>query len=223
MTRPVLAPVLPGHWYAPFSAQGYLERARWWLASDKDVSILYASLELRFAFEAIVVKHGWASAEESKAFEKLHDNPKKLFATLRKEFASRIDIDRSYRFYADNTDKGTQLVVSLGLSSLEPDGTLTRGFFLTVPQELFSSYGKLDKNLHGTWFGRDVRLPQRPWYTEEHRFLSDFADRLLPHASRLNSLDTHTLPGVRWEEVDSAALETLLRHEGQGPEYKWAQ
>jgi hypothetical protein len=120
-------PVLPRQQYALFSPQGYLERARWWLTSKEDASILYASLELRYAFETIVVKHAWASGITTKTFEKLHDNPKDLFATLRKEFAPKIDIDKSYRFFHEGTDKGAELVAK----SLDQDGTLTHGYFLT--------------------------------------------------------------------------------------------
>jgi len=212
-------PVLPRQQYAPFSPQGYLERARWWLTSEEDASILYTSLELRYAFETIVVKHGWASGNDTKSFDKLHYKPVKMFATLREEFSSKIDIDKSYRFFLEGTDKSAELVVSQGLKSLEPDGTLTQGYFLTVPQELFSLYGKLDDNLHGTWAGRDVRLPQRPWYTVQYKFLSNFANRLLPHASSHNDLSLLDTPGVKWEEVKSNILENLLRQEGQHPHY----
>lgn len=219
VTHVMQGPVLPQQKYALFSPQGYLERARWWLNSEEDVSILYASLELRYAFETIVVKHGWASGNDTKASEKLHYKPKDLFATLRREFSAKIDINKSYRFFLEGIDKGAELVVSLGLKTLEPDGTLTVGYYLAVPKELFSLYGRLDQNLHGTWDGRDVRLPQRPWYTAQHRFLSNFVDRLLPHASSHNSLSFIDTPGVKSEEVVSNPLERQLRRKGQHAHY----
>lgn len=208
-------PILPEQKHAPFSPQGAIERTRWWLARNEDVAILYASLELRYTFELILIKHGWASEDDSDDFNVLNWQPKRLHKTLRQEFAEKIDITKSYKFYLEQNDESAQLLVATGLRHAEVDGSLTLGYFLAVPPELFDRCHMLNDNLHATWAGRDCRLPQRPWYTEQHRFLSELLDSLIPHASSRNDLNVLHTPGTKWEEVDGIELEKLLRREGQ--------
>jgi hypothetical protein len=50
-------------------AHGYLERAYYWLESESDIAVFYAALELRFTFEKILIKHGWASNNNTNNFE----------------------------------------------------------------------------------------------------------------------------------------------------------
>ena len=68
--------------YPIVDAHGFLERAFLWLDSDIDAGVLYAALDLRFTFERILIKHGSASANYSKSFEKAIWQPKKLREAL---------------------------------------------------------------------------------------------------------------------------------------------
>ena len=69
--------------YPRLDVHGFLERAFLWLDSGIDIGIFYAALDLRFAFEKTLIKHGFASDNFTKSFEKLKWQPRKLHEALR--------------------------------------------------------------------------------------------------------------------------------------------
>ena len=172
---------------------GFLQRAVSWLESELDVGIFYTALELRFAFESILIKHGFASTNPTKAFEKLKSQPDKLYHSLQQEFIERLDIAKSYRFFLDS-----------------PGESPTMGYYLSVPEDMFPLYGKLDNYLHAQW-GIPIGTPDKRWYKEQRVFLLDFANRLIPHTNPNDSLDYSSIPNIRFAEVNSGELESMLR------------
>jgi hypothetical protein len=120
--------------YPRLESHGFLERAFLWLQSGNDVDLFYATLELRFTFEKLLLKHGNASTTYTGSFLKLNGKPRELHERLKDEFASRLDIAKPYQFTLDPSNP-----------------VLTMGYFLPIPDALFRSYGRLDKYLHAQW------------------------------------------------------------------------
>lgn len=85
--------------FPKIDAHGFLERAFVWLDSGIDIGIFYAALELRFTFEKILIRHGFASSNFSKSFEKMNWQPQKLQEFLEKEFSSQINLGKAYKFF----------------------------------------------------------------------------------------------------------------------------
>ncbi len=179
--------------YPIVDSHGFLERAFLWLDSEIDVSIFYAALDLRFTFEKVLIKHGFASTNYSKSFEKNNWQPKKLHETLGKEFSQQIDLDNAYVFFFE---RGS--------------GRDIFGYFLPVPQELFSSYSKLDNFLHAQW-AIPIGLPDDRWRKENAQHLRSFAESLIPHANPKNSLDYLSLPNIKFEELEVTEAEDILK------------
>jgi hypothetical protein len=179
--------------YPILAPHGFLERAFLWLETGMETGIFYASLDLRFTFERILIKHGFASTNDTKSFEKLKSQPKELHQALQKEFLGRLDIGKSYKFF-------------LG----EGHNSSTVGYFLSIPEDLFSPYGRLDNYLHAQW-AIPIGTPDRRWYKEASAFLFNFANTLIPHANPDNSLDYMNIPSVKIEEVDGSELENMMR------------
>ncbi len=179
--------------YPKLDPHGFLERAFLWLDSEIDVGIFYAALDLRFSFEKILIKHGFASTNYSKSFEKSNWQPKKLHESLSKEFAQQIDLEKAYSFYR-----------------LRGSGSDVLGYFLPIPQELFTAYGKLDNYLHAQW-AIPIGLKDDKWRKENSQVLRTFAERLIPHANPKNSLDYLSLPNIKYKELDIAELENILK------------
>ena len=172
---------------------GFLERAFFWLDSDLDVGVFYAALELRFTFEKILIKHGFASSNYTKSFEKMNWNPDKLHEALHKEFSHRINLSKAYRFV-------------LG----DDDNSVIFGYYLPIDKELFSMYGRLDKYLHSQW-AIPIGTPDDKWQKESSQSLRSFAESLIPHANPKNSLDYLSIPNVKFEELKIPNTETMLR------------
>jgi hypothetical protein len=179
--------------YPKLACHGFLERAFDWLKSGVEIELFYAALELRFTFEKVLIKHGQASTDYTDSFLELHWQPKRMRNRLISEFASRLDVAKSYQFTLDPKNSGP-----------------TMGYFLTIPEELFDSYGHLNDYLHAQW-AIHMFTTTRSWYTETHAFLSDFAHKLIPHASPENSLDFFSIPNIQAKEIDTCTLEQILR------------
>jgi hypothetical protein len=170
-----------------------LERAFAWLNSGVEIGLFYAALELRFTFEKILIKHGFASNHYTKSFLKLGWQPKKLHSHLREEFSPKLDINKSYIFTLDPTNP-----------------VLTMGYYLPLTEDLFEYYGRLDKYLHAQWAIHMFDLSRR-WYNETSSFLLEFANKLVPHASPSNSLDYLSIPNIQAKELDAYEVERILR------------
>ena len=179
--------------YPKIDAHGFLERAFFWLDSGIDIGIFYAALDLRFTFEKILIRHGFASSNYTKSFEKMNWQPEKLQETLNKEFSQRINLSKAYKFYFGTGDE-----------------TVIFGYYLPVYQELFSTYGKLDKYLHAQW-AIPIGLPDDSWRKENSQNLRNFAERLIPHANPKNSLDLLNLPKIKFDVLEISDTEILLK------------
>jgi hypothetical protein len=179
--------------YPRLDCYGCLERAFTWLKSEFDIGLFYAALELRFTFEKVLIKHGYASGDYTDDFTALHWQPKKLRNRLIQEFAPQLDIRKSYAFTLDPANP-----------------VLTMGYFLAVPDDLYHSYRHLDGYLHAQW-AIHINTPDRVWYKEALAFLLDLADKLIPHASPKNSLDYFSIPNIQAREIDAQELELILR------------
>jgi hypothetical protein len=179
--------------YPVVDAHGFLERAFFWLDSEIDVGIFYTALDLRFTFEKILIKHGFASTNYSKSFEKNNWQPKKLLEALGKEFSQLIDIDKAYVFFFERGG-----------------GRDIFGYYLPIPEDLFTLYSKLDNYLHAQW-AIPIGLPDNRWRKENTQILRVFAERLIPHANPKNSLDYISLPNIKMEDVDVAEIENILK------------
>lgn len=179
--------------YPKLDAHGFLERAFFWLDSGIDIGIFYAALELRFTFEKILIKHSFASTNYCKSFEKMNWQPDKLQEALSKEFSQRINLTKAYKIFL-KTD-------------MKP---VIFGYYLPIPQELFSMYGKLDKYLHSQW-AIPMGSPNDEWRNENSKKLSIFAERLIPHANPKNSLDYLSLPNIEFDELEVSDTEILLK------------
>ncbi|MBI3158171.1 MAG: hypothetical protein HYZ26_01055 [Chloroflexi bacterium] len=179
--------------YPIVDAHGFLERAFLWLDSEDAVGIFYAALDLRFAFERTLIKHGFASTNYSKSFEKNNWQPRKLYVALGKEFSQKINLNSAYVFFFE-TDRVRDIF----------------GYYLPIPEELFSSYSKLDKYLHAQW-AIPIRFPEDKWRKEHAQELRVFAERLIPHANPKNSLDFLSLPSIRLEKAEVAEVENILK------------
>ena len=172
---------------------GFLERAFFWLDSGIDIGIFYAALELRFAFEKILIKHGFASTNYSKSFENLKWQPAKLRENLSKEFSHLVDLDLAYEF-------------SLGTI----ENAVPIGYYIPVDQDLFSMYGRLDNYLHAQW-AIPIGAPDNAWQREHSQKLRDFAERLIPHANPINTLDLLSIPNINVEKSEIGDTEAILR------------
>jgi hypothetical protein len=179
--------------YPKLDAHGFLERAFSWLNSGIDIGIFYAALELRFTFEKVLIKHGFASSNYTTSFEKMNWKPDKLHEALDKEFSQRINLSKSYRFFLET---GNEPVVF--------------GYYLPIDQELFSLYGKLDNYLHAQW-AIPIGLPDNAWQKENSQLLRNFAERLIPHANPKNSLDYLSLPNIKFDELKIPDAEIMLK------------
>ena len=179
--------------YPIVDAHGFLERAFFWLDTETEVSVFYAALDLRFTFEKILIKHGFASTNHSKSFEKNNWQPKKLHEALGKEFSQQINLDNAYVFFRE---RGS--------------GRDIFGYYLPIPQELFSTYGKLDNYLHAQWV-IPIGLPDDRWRKENAQILRAFAESLIPHANPKNSLDYFSLPNMKLEELEVTKAENILK------------
>jgi len=179
--------------YPQLDPHGFLERAFVWLESDIDIGIFYAALDLRFTFEKILIKHGFASDDFSKSFTQLKWQPRKLHDALQKRFAGQINLAKSYRFFNGEVAEKLQF-----------------GCYLSMPVELFADYGKLDNYLHAQW-GIPIGTRDKAWLKENRAFLVNFADKLVPHANPDNSLSFFTLPNTKHVEVEWEELEKSLR------------
>ncbi|HAE58553.1 MAG TPA: hypothetical protein DCG54_03340 [Anaerolineae bacterium] len=173
-------------------ARGFLGRAFFWLDSEIDVGIFYAALELRFTFEKILIKHGFASTNNSKSFEKLRWQPKELSRELNKEFAHKINLEKAFKFFIQ--------------SQVQP---VVLGYYLPISQDLFSEYGKLDGFLHAQW-AIPIGRPNNAWQKEKARTLRAFAEKLIPHASPENSLDFLNIPEIKMEEIAIIDAQNIL-------------
>jgi len=179
--------------YPKLDAHGFLERALLWLDSEIDIGIFYAALDLRFAFEKTLIKHGFASTNYSKSFEKNNWQPKKLLEALSKEFSQKIDFDKAYVFFLERASKSDVF-----------------GYYLPIPQELFTSYGKLDIYLHAQW-AIPIGLKNDKWRKENGQVLRIFAENLIPHANPKNSLDYLSLPNIKYKELEITEVENILK------------
>jgi hypothetical protein len=175
-------------------AHGYLERAYYWLESESDIAVFYAALELRFTFEKILIKHGWASNNNTNNFEKKHSKAEILGETLTSEFSQKIALDKAYKFFFPPGKDYEEIVF---------------GYYLPINQDLYTSYGKLDNLLHAQW-AIPIGLPNRKWQKERKKDLLIFADKLIPHANPKNSLDLISLPNIKYEEMDNQVIEQQL-------------
>src|SRR3954452_8178211 len=91
----------PKQKFPKLDCQGFLERAFAWLKVDGDVEYFYAALELRFTFEQLLLKHGFASKDYSDTFLRLNWKPREIHQRLTKEFAERLDVTKAYHFTLD--------------------------------------------------------------------------------------------------------------------------
>lgn len=173
-------------------AHGFLGRAFFWLDSEIDIGIFYAALELRFAFEKILIKHGFSSTNYSKSFEKLTWKPKELSQELNKEFAHKINLEKAFKFFLQSEEQPVIL-----------------GYFLPISQDLFSEYGKLDGFLHAQW-AIPIGRPNNAWQKEKAKTLRAFAKKLIPHANPENSLDFLNIPEIKMEEVAIIDVQNIL-------------
>ena len=164
-----------------------------WLDSGIDIGIFYAALDLRFTFEKILIKHGFASSNYTKSFEKMIWQPDKLQESLSKEFSQRINLAKAYKFFLGTDDE-----------------TVTFGYYLPISQELFSMYGKLDKYLHAQW-AIPIGSPDGAWRKENSQNLCNFAEKLIPHANPKNSLDYLNLPNIKYDELEISDTEIMLK------------
>lgn len=179
--------------YPKLDPHGFLERAFLWLDSDNDIGVFYAALDLRFTFEKILIKHGFASTNYSKSFEKNNWRPKKLYDSLGKEFAQSINLDKTYSFYRPNGNSAD-----------------VYGYFLPIPQDLFDAYGQLNGLLHAQW-AIPIGLNNDKWRKEKSECLRAFAERLVPHANPKNSLDLLSLPNISYKELKALEAEEILK------------
>ena len=173
-------------------AHGFLGRAFFWLDSEIDVGIFYAALELRFTFEKILIKHGFASANYTKPFEKLTWKPSDLYQELNKEFVHKINLERACKFFLQGEE--------------EP---IVLGYYLPIGQDLFSEYGKLGGFLHAHW-AIPIGRPNNAWQKEKATSLRAFAEKLIPHANPGNSLDFLSIPEIKMEEVAIIDAQNIL-------------
>ncbi len=179
--------------YPIADAHGFLESAFFWLDSEIEAGIFYAALDLRFTFEKILIKHGFASTNYSKSFEKNNWQPRKLHEALGKEFSQWINLDNAYVFFLES---GSERNIF--------------GYYLPIPQELFSSYSKLDNYLHAQW-AIPIDLPDDRWRKENAQNLRVLAENLIPHANPKNSLDYLSLPNIKLEELEVTKAENILK------------
>lgn len=179
--------------YPTVDAHGFLERAFLWLDSETEAGIFYAALDLRFTFEKTLIKHGFASTNYSKSFEKNNWQPRKLLEALGKEFSQQIDLEKAYVFSRER-GKGRDIF----------------GYYLPIPEELFSSYHRLNNYLHAQW-AIPVGLPDDIWRKENAQTLRVFAESLIPHANPKNSLDYLSLPNIKNEELEVSEAESILK------------
>ena len=177
--------------FPKLAPHGFLERAFFWLDSDLDISIFYAALELRFTFENIFIKHGFASSNETKAFEKMNWQPERLYETLHKEFSYRINLAKAYKFVLGDND--TSVIF---------------GYYLPINDELFSMYGKLDKYLHSQW---GIPIGDKKWQKENSQNLRNFAEILISHANPENSLNYLSSPNIKPVEISIPNTEIMLK------------
>jgi hypothetical protein len=81
---------------------------------------------------------------------------------------------------------------------------------LPIPEELFSSYGKLDNYLHAQW-AIPIGLQDDRWRKESAQDLRVFAESLIPHANPKNSLDYISLPSIKMDELPVTEAENILK------------
>jgi hypothetical protein len=179
--------------FPEIDAHGFLERAFFWLNSEFDFGVFYAALELRFTFEKILIKHGFASTNDSKTFNKFTSQPNKIQKTLEIEFSQKIDLNKAHRFFLDTSD-----------------GQIIYGYYLPISNELFSLYGKLDKYLHAQW-AIPIHRKDDAWRKNSTNELLIFAEKLIPHANPQNSLDFINIPNIIFDEQEIEQIETLLK------------
>jgi hypothetical protein len=179
--------------FPKLDAHGFLERVFFWLDSGVDIGIFYAALELRFAFEKILIRHGFASMNYSKTFEKMNWQPDKLHEALHKEFAHRVNLAKAQKFFLEGN--GASVII---------------GYYLPIDQELFSMYGRLDKYLHAQW-AIPIGSRDGAWQKESSLRLRNFAERLIPHANPKNSLDFLSIPNIKLEDLEIPDAEAILR------------
>jgi hypothetical protein len=179
--------------YPKLDAHGFLERAFSWINSGIDVGVFYAALELRFTFEKILIKHGFASSNYTKPFEKMNWKPSQLQESLEKEFSQRINLARAYRFFIETDNEPVNF-----------------GYFLPIDQELFSMFGRLNKYLHAQW-AIPIGLPNDVWQKANSQILRDFAEKLIPHANPKNSLDYLSIPNIKFDELEISDTEIMLK------------
>lgn len=184
--------IFPNQKYAKLSAEGFLERAFMWLNSGIDLGLFYAGLELRGCFEKIWLKHGIASDDDSDEFFKLNWKPQDIRKHLKEELATKIDITKSYVFTFDKANP-----------------SLTMGYYLAMPDSLFREKFAINDFVHAQW-AIPIGAPDRVWYKEKHALLTDFATKLIPHASGKNSLCTSCMPNIEAHEIDSEQIKPTL-------------
>ncbi len=179
--------------YPKLDCHGFLERVFVWLKLGKDIEMFYAALDLRFTFEKLLIKHGYASTDYSDNFSDLHWQPRRLRNRLITEFDSRLDLQKPYKFMLDPAIDAS-----------------TMGYYLPISEDIFDSYKHLNDYLHAQW-AIHMFSPTQNWYKETYDFLFDFANKLIPHASPKNSLNYSSIPNIQTKEIELQQLEQILR------------